>query len=87
MTASLRSLALAAILAAVPAVAMADRAPTDVERAAIESVLLNEGFSNWGEIEFDDNRWEVDNAVGPDGRRYDLDLDTNLNIVKRDLED
>jgi hypothetical protein len=87
VTAYLRSFAFAAALAAVPAVAFADRVPDEIERAAIESVLQSEGFTNWGKIELDDNRWEVDNAVGPDGRRYDLDLDTNLNIVKHELED
>ena len=87
MTAYLRSFAFAAALAAIPAAAFADRVPDDAERAAIESVLQSEGFTSWGEIEFDDTRWEIDNAVGPDGKRYDLDLDTSLNIVKHELDD
>ena len=87
MTAYLRSFVFAAALAAIPAVAFADRVPDEAERAAIESALRSEGFTSWGEIEFDDNRWEIDNAIGPDGRRYDLDLDTNLDIVKHELDD
>jgi hypothetical protein len=64
--------------------AFADRAPTPEERSRIESVLRAEGFQRWDDIELDDGVWEVDDAVGPDGREYDLKLDPNtFAIIER----
>jgi len=76
-----------ALLAATPAAA--DRPPSDAERAAIERVLRANSFVSWEEIELDDDgpRWEVDDARGRDGRRYDLKLHTGtLRIVRRQLD-
>ena len=68
--------------------AFADRAPNPEERAAIERVLREAGFSSWSKIEFDDGRWEVDNARGPDAKTYDLKLDaTSFQIMSREIED
>ena len=62
-----------------------DRPPTDDERAEIERVLTAEGFTAWDEMEWDDdNHWEVDDAVGADGKQYDLKLDAEYNIIERD---
>ena len=55
--------------------ALADRPPTLEELARIETVLRVQGFQIWDEIELDDDGWEVDDALAPDGRRYDLKLD------------
>ncbi len=75
---------LAGAVALACALALADRAPTPEERSRIESVLRAEGFSRWDDIELDDGVWEVDDAVGPDGREYDLKLDPNtLAILER----
>lgn len=64
--------------------ALADRDPTPEERASIEEVLRAEGFTRWDDIEWDDDGyWEVDDAVGADGREYDLKLDANLAIIER----
>ena len=67
--------------------ATADRKPTPEELAKIETVLRKEGFTRWKDIEFDDDDkvWEVDDALGSDGREYYLNLDANsLAIVKRE---
>jgi hypothetical protein len=67
--------------------ALADRAPTPEERSTIEAKLKAEGFTRWESIELEDDEsvWEVDDAVGADGREYDLDLRFGtLEIVKRD---
>lgn len=65
--------------------ALADRDPTPEERTRIEAVLREEGFTRWEDIELEDEgHWEVDDAVGADGREYDLHLDTNLTIIRRD---
>lgn len=77
-----------ALLLASASAAVADRLPNADERAAIEKALRAAGYTSWGKIELDDGRaWEVDNAVAADGKRYDLDLDMNLSIVKKDIED
>lgn len=77
----------AIIFAASPA--LADRAPNPQERAAVERVLRANGFVSWEEIELDNDgpRWEIDDAVGRDGRRYDVELDPRtLRIVSRSLD-
>lgn len=62
----------------------ADRAPTAEEAARIEAVLREGGYTRWGEIEYDDGLFEVDDAVATDGREYDLKLDENFAIVGRE---
>jgi hypothetical protein len=82
---------LPAILSAVgimiPGQALADRAPTAEERSRIESLLRNESFTRWGEIELDDGVWEVDDAYAFDGRKYDLKLHRDTLAIIRRLED
>src|SRR5690606_10028149 len=84
---TLAPLMLAPALLATPA--LADRAPNPEERAAIEAKLQEEGFIQWKSIELEDDGtiWEVEDASGPDGREYDLDLRFGtLEIVKRDAD-
>jgi hypothetical protein len=81
------SIALAlAVLAAPLTAASADRAPTAEERSRIEAALRAEGFARWSDIEHDDGRWEVDDAVAADGAKYDLKLDDTFKIIKRDRD-
>jgi hypothetical protein len=50
-------------------------------------MLRNEGFTQWGKIELDDdhNVWEVDDAYAPDGHKYDLKLHPDtFAIVQRE---
>ena len=75
----------ATVLLAPVTPALADRDPTAEERTRIEAVLREEGFTAWEDIELEDEGyWEVDDAVGSDGREYDLHLDTDLGIIRRD---
>lgn len=64
---------------------LADRDPTEQERARIEEFLRSQGFSDWGPIELDDEAWEVEGAVSASsGDGYDLKLDpTTLEIIER----
>jgi hypothetical protein len=69
---------------------LADRAPTPQERSRIESVLRNEGFTEWGAIALDDDDdvWEVEDAYASDGHRYDLMLHPDtLEIIAREPDD
>lgn len=59
-----------------------DRPPNDEERAAIEKVLKAEGFSAWKEIEYDDRRWEIDDATHSDGKVYDVFLNGKTMAVE-----
>jgi uncharacterized membrane protein YkoI len=77
----------ASLIVAAPAFAE-DRPPTPSERAAIEKILKSAGYTSWEEIEFDDGRWEVDDARTANGREYDLKLDPKtLKIVSRRADD
>lgn len=65
-----------------------ERPPSPEERRQIEEVLRQAGFTHWGEIAFDNGRFEVDDAVGPDGRKYDLKLSqVDFAIMSRELDD
>jgi hypothetical protein len=65
--------------------AFLDRDPTPEERAAIEGVLIAQGFTAWDEIEFDnDGYWEIDDAIAADGLSYDLKLDVDLALIESD---
>ncbi|MGU9978581.1 PepSY domain-containing protein [Phreatobacter sp. HK31-P] len=65
-----------------------DRPVTPEERRQIEATLRREGFVRWGEIELDDGRFEVDDAIAADGRKYDLELSrVDFSILKRERDD
>lgn len=85
----IRTIAVASVIwAASFGAALADRAPNAQERAAIESALRSEGFTAWEEIELDDGKWEVDDAVHSDGKEYDVDLAVSTYaVLKKDLDD
>lgn len=79
-------LGLGAIIAT-PALADDDRPPTAEERTKIEAALKAEGFTAWKEIEFDDNRWEIDDATHSDGKVYDVFLRKDMSLVFKTLDD
>ena len=64
-----------------------DRPATLEEREALEKVMSQQGCTG-GKFEFDtdDNKFEVENAVCADGKRYGIDLDTSYNIIKKELD-
>lgn len=85
-----KSYALIAIAAVslLPAAALADRPPSAQERTAIERVLRANGFVNWDDIEFDDGRWEIDDARLRNGQKYDVKLaPRTLRIIRRVRDD
>jgi uncharacterized membrane protein YkoI len=75
--------AVVAAIVAFPAQADEEAAPED--RARIAEGLRAAGYESFEDVELDDGVWEVDDAVGSDGREYDLDLDPEtLEIIRKD---
>lgn len=75
-------------LAGMTGTALADRKPTPEELTAIETLLKSLGYTEWEEIELDDGKWEIDDAVHSDGKRYDLELaEKSLEVVKKEVDD
>ncbi|HWL46257.1 MAG TPA: PepSY domain-containing protein [Sphingomonadaceae bacterium] len=82
----LLALASAALLASP---ALADRAPTAAETAAIAPVLKAAGFVSWEEIELDDDGplWEIDDARTANGQKYDVKIDPKtMKIIRKTLD-
>lgn len=78
--------ALALLLHVLEADAQGQRQPTREEMSQIETALKGENFIRWDDIERnEDGTWEVEEAVAPDGRSYDLKLDQSFRIISRDL--
>jgi hypothetical protein len=71
-------------MAATPA--QADRQLTREEKSSIRSAMKDAQCSG-GKMEFDDGKFEVDNAKCQDGKRYDLTFDRNFKMTNKELED
>ncbi|MBA2125644.1 PepSY domain-containing protein [Hyphomicrobium methylovorum] len=84
MTAAALTLAMG--FAAGNALADKDRPPTAEETSAISSALTSAGYKSWGKVELDDGKWEVDDAIAADGKKYDVDLSTDYKIIKQKLD-
>jgi hypothetical protein len=85
---SLAILTLASLVVALITVrAQADDEPGPEDRARIVEALKRAGYQSFEEVEFDGGVWEVDDAVGADGREFDLELDPQtLEIIRREAE-
>ena len=49
------------------------------------SAVSAQGCSG-GKLEFDDGKYEVDNARCNDGKTYDLDFNPSFELIKKKLE-
>lgn len=65
-----------------------DRPPSAEERQRIEAKLTDLGYTSWEEIKWDDDGyWEVDDAIGSDGK-YELKLDLEtLEVIREERDD
>jgi hypothetical protein len=61
------------------------RAVTDDERAKLVSAISAQGCSG-GKMEFDDGKYEVDDARCNDGKIYDLDFNRSFELLKKKVE-
>lgn len=78
------SLAVLAFTLALAPAAHADTPLSAEQKAKVEAMLKQEGFTKWSDIELDDGMIEVDDAYDAAGKKVDLKLDPKtLAIVKR----
>jgi len=70
-------------LAATPA--QADRRLTREEKSSIQSAMKDMNCSG-GKMEYDDGRFEVDDARCQGGKRYDLTFDRNFKLTNKEFE-
>ena len=78
--------ALALFVGVAGGAALADRALTDQERTQLVAAMQAQGCTG-GKMEFDDGKFEVDDARCADGKTYDLDFDASFKLVKKDKDD
>jgi Peptidase propeptide and YPEB domain len=79
-------LAVAFLVGLSQAPAWSGRPVTEEERAKLVAALAVEGCSG-GEMEFDDGKYEVEDAVCKDGKEYDLVFDANFKLISKELDD
>ena len=75
-----RLLLASATLVALAAPASADRPVTEEERVKLVAAVAAQGCSG-GKMEFDDGKFEVDDAKCGDGKTYDLDFDASFKLI------
>ncbi len=66
--------------------ALADRPVTDQERTQLVAAVQAQGCTG-GSMEFDDGKFEVDDARCADGKKYDLEFDAAFKLIKKDVDD
>ena len=66
--------------------ALADRPLTEDEKTKITAAVAAEGCSG-GKLEFEDGKFEADDVVCADGKKYDLEFDVSFQLIKKELED
>jgi len=81
-----RILAVAALASFITSPAWADRPVTEEERVKLVALLTAEGCSG-GKMEFDDGKFEVDDARCADGREWDFEFDRSFRLIKKELDD
>jgi hypothetical protein len=65
--------------------AIADRPVTQEESERLQAALKEQGCSGQ-KMEFDDGKFEVDDATCADGKTYDLEFDSSFRLIKKKLE-
>lgn len=82
------ALALTALVLAGESAKADGRLPNADERAAIEQALKAAGYTSWGKIDLDDDGyWEVEDVVGADGKRYEVELGfKDFKILKTEID-
>jgi len=86
MPSVLGKLVLAITAAGFAAPALADRGPSKEEAQAISATLTAAGFKSWNKVEYDPDGhiWKVDDARKISGKTYDVQLNREFQIIKKD---
>jgi hypothetical protein len=71
-----------ALFALTSTTALAGRPVSDQERTKLEEAVKAQGCSG-GKLEFDDGKFEVDDATCSDGKKYDIDFDQAFKLIKK----
>lgn len=74
-----------ALVALTGTAALAGRPVTDQERTKLEEAMKAQGCTG-GKWEFDDNKFEVDDATCAGGKKYDLDFDQAFALLRKKLD-
>ena len=83
---SLWVVALALAFFAAAGTSYADRDATPEETAKVAEALKAMGCTSFDDVDVDDNTvYEVDDAICEDGK-YDIDLDMQLTVIKKDKD-
>lgn len=83
---SLSVIALALAFFAAAGTSYADRDATPEETAKVTDALNAMGCTSFDDIDVDDNKiYEVDDVICEDGK-YDIKLDMQLNVVKKEKD-
>jgi hypothetical protein len=77
-------IALLSVLGFVTVPALADRKLTNSEKSSLRSALKDIGCRG-GKMDFDDGKYEVDDAMCRKGR-YDLTFDKNFRLTEKEFE-
>jgi Peptidase propeptide and YPEB domain len=81
----MRGVLICLILLLSTATALADRPVTQEEGERLQAALRAQCCSG-GKMEFDDGKFEVDDAGCADGKTYDLEFDSSFRLIKKKLE-
>ncbi len=79
------SIALLGLVGMAATPAQADRRLTSAEKSSIRSAMKDIGCAG-GKMEFDDGRFEIDDARCQGGKRYDLTFDRNFKLTNKEFE-
>lgn len=68
--------------------ALADRGPNKEGAQIISAKLTAAGFKSWNKIEYDPDGhiWKIDDARAISGKTFDVQLNHNYEIVKKDSD-
>lgn len=64
----------------------ADRDATPEERAKVVEALTALGCPNVGEVEVEGNYFEADDVICDDGKKYEIYLNKDLEVIKKKLD-
>lgn len=78
----MRAVLVALVAVTIAAGAAFGRPVTEEEKTKLASAVTAAGCTG-GTMEFDDGKFEVDDAICADGKKYDLDFDRSFRLINK----